>query len=275
MPPITTFSNDGLTFDVIDSGPADGEPVVLLHGFPQRATAWDKVAPLLHDKGYRTIAPDQRGYSPGARPKGRKQYTVPRLADDVAALIDEIGRPVHLVGHDWGAIVAWAVAAAHPDKVTSLTAVSVGHPAAFLRSTIKGQVLRSWYMFAFQTPVLPERILSADTKQSRRGMKGFGMTDEMVDAFRRDIVDYGALPGGLAWYRGLPFAPPTYVGRIAAPTTVVWSDHDAALGRAQAADSVKFVDGPFRFVEINGASHWLPEERPDEIATAILDRIGS
>ncbi|MFT3900089.1 MAG: alpha/beta fold hydrolase [Gordonia sp. (in: high G+C Gram-positive bacteria)] len=275
MPAITQFSNDGLTFDVIDSGPADGKPVVLLHGFPQRAAAWEKVAAGLHDRGFRTIAPDQRGYSPGARPRGRKQYTVPRLADDVAALIDEIGQPVELVGHDWGAIVAWAVAAKHPDKVKSLTAVSVGHPAAFLRSAVKGQVLRSWYMFAFQTPALPERILSADTKQSRRGMKGFGMTDEMVDSFRRDIVDYGALPGGLAWYRALPFAPPTFVGRVAVPTTVVWSDRDAALGRAQAADSAKFVDGPFTFVEINGASHWLPEERPDEITAAILERIGS
>ncbi len=274
--PITSFTNEGLTFDVTDSGPADGVPIVLLQGFPQRASSWNLVTPLLNQRGYRTIAPDQRGYSPGARPKGRKQYAMPHLAADVAALIDEIGSPVHLVGHDWGAGVAWAVAANYPDKIKTLTAVSVGHPGAFVRSMVRSnQVLRSWYMLAFQFPKLPERVMSSGNAQSTAAMARFGMTPVMVEQFHNNIVEDGALTGGLNWYRGLPFTPPSYVGRVSAPTTVVWSDDDAALSMRQAVDSDRFVDGPFSFVHVDGASHWIPEERPGELAEAILARIAS
>ncbi|HYH33581.1 MAG TPA: alpha/beta fold hydrolase, partial [Nocardioides sp.] len=104
---IDSVTRDGLTFDVVDSGPASGEPVVLLHGFPERSTSWAAVAPRLHDEGLRTLALDQRGYSPGARPRGRAAYRLRHLVDDVVALVDEVGGPVHVVGHDWGAVVAW------------------------------------------------------------------------------------------------------------------------------------------------------------------------
>src|SRR5690606_26265127 len=140
--------NDGFTFDVIDGGPVDGDVIVLLHGFPQTATSWSKVAPLLHEAGYRSLAPHQRGYSPGARPSGRRAYSVDRLVADVAALVDTVGGPVHLVGHDWGAIVAWAVAVERPELLRTLTTVSVPHPMAFLRSMARStQLLHSYYMF--------------------------------------------------------------------------------------------------------------------------------
>lgn len=276
MSPITSFTNSGLTFDVTDSGPLDGVPVVLLHGFPQRASSWDLVAPLLHQRGVRTIAPDQRGYSPGARPTGRKHYTLAKLADDAATLIDQVGSPVHLVGHDWGAAIAWVVAANHPEKVRSLTAVSVGHPGAFMRSMVRSkQLLKSWYMLAFQFPKLPELVLSSGSARAAAVMAGFGMTPVMIERFGAEVVDDGALTGGLNWYRGVPFTPQKSIGRVSVPTTMVWSDDDAALGMRQAVDSERFVDAPFTFVHVDEASHWIPEERPGELAEAILARIAS
>src|SRR5215213_5684608 len=128
MTRLRSYRHDGLTFDVEDEGPLEGDPVVLLHGFPQRSTCWRLVVPLLHARGLRTYAPDQRGYSPSARPARRRDYRLERLVDDVLALVEAIGRPVHLVGHDWGAVVAWALASQRPDDVRTLTAVSVPHP---------------------------------------------------------------------------------------------------------------------------------------------------
>ena len=147
-------------FDVLDDGPVDGEPVVLLHGWPERATVWRHVAPILNAAGYRTLAMDRRGFAPGARPKRRRDYKLPILAADVAALIDEIGGSAHVVGHDWGAAVAWTVAGHYPDQVRTLTAVSVGHPAAFMKAMVKSdQLLKSYYMLAFNLPFLPELLV--------------------------------------------------------------------------------------------------------------------
>src|SRR5262245_51027850 len=134
---ISTVERDGLVFDVLDDGPADGEPVVLLHGWPERATSWGRVAPILNAAGYRTLAMDRRGFAPGARPKRRRDYTLPKLGADVATLIDEVGGSAHVVGHDWGAAAAWAVAGRHPEKVRTLTAVSVPHPAAFVKAMVR------------------------------------------------------------------------------------------------------------------------------------------
>ena len=128
MQRLTSYARGPWRFDVRDEGPLDGAPVVLLHGFPQTSTSWDSVAPLLHAAGLRTLPPDQRGYSPGARPRWRHQYRTSELVADVVALIDAVSAPVHLVGHDWGAVVGWLVAGGHPGLVRSWTAVSVGHP---------------------------------------------------------------------------------------------------------------------------------------------------
>ena len=161
-----TFTRGDLVFDVTDSGDTDGEVVVLLHGFPQNRHEWDAVTPHLIAGGHRVLAPDQRGYSPGARPAGRRSYVQSELVDDIVALIDASGaEKVHLVGHDWGALVAWAFASRHPERLHTLTAVSVPHPKAFAWAMPRGQILKSWYMAAFQLPALPERFLP-----SRRGL---------------------------------------------------------------------------------------------------------
>ncbi|HEY9566368.1 MAG TPA: alpha/beta fold hydrolase [Nocardioides sp.] len=278
---VRTFTNAGLTFDVIDEGPIDGPIAVLLHGFPQRAASWNEVARRLHGQGIRTIAPDQRGYSPGARPRRRAAYRLSNLAADVVALIEQVREPghperdrVHLVGHDWGSVVAWTVAARH-DLVATLTAVSVGHPAAFLKSMAGSQVLKSWYIGLFQLPLLPERVLS-DPGSAHHMLGSAGMTREMLQTYHREIVEYGALRGGLQWYRALPHAHPRVLGnRIAVPTTMVWSDGDTALGRRGAELSERHVDAPFELQVLEGVSHWISDEAPEVLAEIVCERIGT
>ncbi len=271
---LTQFRNGPHTFDVIDSGPLDGTPVVLLHGFPQRASAWNAVAEHLHERGLRTYAPDQRGYSPGARPTSRFAYSLAALTSDVVALIDATGAPrVHLVGHDWGAAVAWSVAANHPDRLTSLTAVSVAHPAAFMRSMVtSSQALKSYYMALFQLPVLPERMLASG--RADKVLRGAGMTREMVEQFHTEIVDYGALRGGLGYYRSIVQAAGNFGTKVTVPTTYVWSDNDVALGRKAAETTHRWVSGPYELEIIEGATHWLLDERPAELAESIIKRVG-
>jgi pimeloyl-ACP methyl ester carboxylesterase len=274
---LTEFTRDGLTFDVVDEGPVDGDPVVLLHGFPERAGSWSGVAARLHAHGLRTLAPDQRGYSPRARPRFRTSYRLPALEADVAALVDRIGRPVHLVGHDWGAVVAWSLAARRPDLVRTLTAVSVPHPAAYLAACLRGGQLRaSRYFLPFALPFLPEWLVRHRPEAWDSALRRAGMTAADEARFRRDVVEYGALSGGLAWYRAIPLAP---VGRarqqVAVPTTYVWSDGDVALSRRGAELCGRWVAGPYELVVLEGVSHWIPTQAPDHLADAILARRAS
>ena len=268
-----TYTRAGLVFDVTDSGPADGELIVLLHGFPQNRHEWDGVIPQLTAAGYRVLAPDQRGYSPGARPAGRKAYVQSQLVDDVLALLDAAGaEQVHLVGHDWGALVAWALASRHPERVRTLTAVSVPHPRAFLQAMPHGQLLKSWYMAAFQVPGLAERLLP-----TRRGLAFAGGTGLSVEQMRAYVEPLGraGLTTALNWYRALPWSlrEKGYDRRITVPTTYVWSDGDTALGRAGAEATGKFVTAPYRFAVLPGLSHWIPDEDPDALAELVLDRV--
>lgn len=270
---ITSYQRNGLTFDVLDEGPPDGPVIVLLHGFPQLNTSWSKVAPLLHAQGYRTLAPNQRGYSPGARPRGRRPYRTSELVKDVLALVEPLGTPVHLAGHDWGAAVAWGTAIMAPEALHTLTAVSVPHPGAFMKAMPRGQILHSWYMAMFNIPWLPERLLGSE--RGERFLRRGGMTPEMVEQFRHDLVEGGALPGGLGWYRALPLTNAKLFGRHAqVPTTYVWSDGDAFLGRVGAELCAEYVDAPYRLEVLEGVSHWIPDERPEDLARIILERTG-
>lgn len=276
---LTTYTNGSLVFDVRDEGPLDGDPVVLLHGFPQRASSWDAVVPRLHAAGLRTLAPDQRGYSPGARPRRRTAYRLSALVGDVVALIDTLGRPVHLVGHDWGALVGWSLAAGRPDLVRSLTAVSMPHPAAFGEACVRGpQLLSAWYMGLFQLPVLPE--LLGRTGVLERGLRASGMTRTDAERVRADVLDQGALSGGLGWYRALPVSlltssPRSLLAPVRVPTTYVWSDGDTALTRAGAERCGRHVRGRYELVVLEGVDHWVPEHAPEALSRAILARIAS
>lgn len=272
---ISTLQHDGLTFDVLDEGPLDGTPVVLLHGFPERSSTWRLVTPALHEAGLRTLALDQRGYSPGARPRRRRDYRMHHLAGDVIALIEHIGDPVHLVGHDWGSAVGWAVTMRRPDLVRTWTAVSVPHPAAFARAMkVASQRRRSRYMAFFNVPLLPE--LSARKAGGRfdRAMQKGGMTADEVARMRREVIEYGALPHALGWYRALPLGNPGAADhQVTVPTTFVWSDQDIAIAREGVDGTERWVDAPYELVVLEGVSHWIPTQAPDALAAAILARV--
>jgi pimeloyl-ACP methyl ester carboxylesterase len=266
------FQRDGLTFDVLDEGPRAGDAIVLLHGFPETKESWTDVIPALTGGGYRVLAPDQRGYSPGARPRSRRAYRTPHLAADVLALVDAAGVDrFHVVGHDWGGGVAWALASSHADRLKSSTIFSTPHPRAMIRSMVRStQLLHSWYMLAFQLPWLPER--SVGGRQSRRTLVRSGLPADKV-AFYLDRI--GDMNGAINWYRALPFTPPTRYGPVTVPTTYVYSTGDFALGR-QAADLTQhYVKGPYRYEVLDGVSHWIPEEAPEPSAALILDRVAS
>lgn len=273
---ITSVERDGLELDVLDQGPLDGEAILLFHGFPETASCWRLVAPILNEAGFRTLAMTQRGYAPRARPRRRRDYVMAELLGDARALAEKVGGKVHVVGHDWGAIPSWLLAMHHPELVASLTAVSVPHPQAFLTSMVRStQGLKSWYMLAFQVPWLPERILGSRREVGVRQLRAAGLTADDVARFREEIVDGGALTTALNWYRAMPLGDPRLTrGRVSVPTTMVWSDEDIALGRWGVEHTARLVDAPYRFVELNGVSHWIPTQAPEALAEAILDRVG-
>ena len=262
---ITSFTRDGLVFDVRDEGPIDGTPVVLLHGFPQDSRSWDRVSPLLHTRGYRTLAPDQRGYSPGARPRPRRAYRASELTADIVALIEGAGLgPVHLVGHDWGAAVGWGLAAQRPDLLRSLSALSVPHPAAFLRAMLtSSQGRKSWYMYFFQLPWLPERELMS-TESWERSLRSTGLSPESAARDAALMRDRRTARGALNWYRAMMFSSPRTVrAKVTVPTLYVWSDRDTAIGPKGPALTPRFVTGPYTYEVLEGVRHWIPDEVPD------------
>jgi pimeloyl-ACP methyl ester carboxylesterase len=267
----------GFTFEVTVGGPTDGVPVLLLHGFPQHSGEWDDVVPRLHAGGLRTYALDQRGYSPGARPTAVADYRIPELVTDVVAVLDALGLDaVHLVGHDWGAIVAWAVAAGHPERVHTLTAVSVPHPAAMAHalSTDAQQKARSSYIALFRKPDKAEKVLLAWHATALRKLLGGVGDASRVSRYADPMREPGALTAALNWYRAMSRADLAGVGPVAVPTTYVWSDHDVAIGRTAAEACAQNVTGDYRFVQLPGVSHWIPDAAPAPLAEAILARAG-
>jgi pimeloyl-ACP methyl ester carboxylesterase len=265
----------GFEFDVRVEGDPAGQAVVLLHGFPAHAGSWHRLTPRLVEAGYRVVAPDQRGYSPGARPSGRRAYPAAELAADVLALLDELGLDrVHLVGHDWGGGVAWGLASAAPHRLRTLTAVSTPHPRALLRGLLTGdQARRSWYMGVFQLPALPERLLLADGARTLRSMlRRSGLPPAVADDYADRMAAPGALTAALNWYRALPLDRPD-IGRIAVPTLYVWGADDFALGPAAAAATARWVTGPYTFVQLDGAGHWIPEVEPDRLLAPLLAQL--
>ncbi|UOT02148.1 alpha/beta hydrolase [Rhodococcus opacus] len=263
-----------LTFDVTTSGPADGAPVVLLHGFPESAASWEPVSARLNESGLRTYAPNQRGYSPGARPDGVDSYRIDHLVADVIGLLDALDLDTaHLVGHDWGAAVAWVVAARHPDRIISLTTVSVPHPGAFgwaLREDAD-QKERSSYIRLLRMEGKAERVLLDENAQALRAMFGDVVAPALVDRHVALLSEPGALTAALNWYRAMT-SDFEQTPAVTVPTTYVWSTGDQALGRAGAERCGEFVDAPYEFVVLDDVTHWIPEQRPDALADAILAR---
>src|ERR1700744_1541974 len=269
------YRRNDLTFDVRDAGPADGPVVVLLHGFPQHNDSWNAVIDRLTAQGYRCLAPNQRGYSPGARPSRRRDYRIPELVGDLGALIDASGaRQVHLVGHDWGAAVAWAAAAEMPDRLATVSPISVPHPGAFMKSLATSrQGLASWYMYVFQLPRIPEWLLTR--RHGALASEFLRRSGQNRAAIERDVQamsEPGAMTAGINWYRAIPLSDPRNNNqKISVPTLYVWSDRDIALLPKAAHDTARYVSGDYRFEILPDVSHWIPEEQPDKLADLLLD----
>ncbi len=258
-----------LTFDAVVAGPEDGELVFMLHGFPQSAFEYRHQIPVLADMGFRVVAPNQRGYSPGARPEDVASYAIPHLVADVVGMADALGRErFHVVGHDWGAAVAWFTGLAHPDRVISLVPISVPHPFAFteaLGSATGDQVERSGYFQLFASDSAVALFLANDAAALRGIYQGAGLTPEEVQAYVDLLGEPGALQAALNWYRAMNLGAGASMTPIRMPTMYVWSTEDVALGREGAELTAKYVEGPYRFEILEGVSHWIPEEAPERL----------
>src|SRR4051794_4519052 len=257
----------------IEAGPSDGELVMLLHGFPQSPAAWEGVVPALTAAGYRVVAPWLPGYRGGPAPRDQA-LPLDAAADEMVRVADGLGAErFHVVGHDWGALVAWRLAADAPARVSTLTALSVPHPAAMLAALPAGQVLRSVYVGFFRVPVAPEHLLGlARGGPLRLLLNGSGLPARFADRYVDHLVEQGALGGALAWYRVNGVRQLRAVGPVGVPTLLVWGRHDPAIGSAAVRGCHRFVTGPYRFEELD-EGHWLPERQPTAVADAVLAHV--
>lgn len=284
-PPVELLEVDanGLRFTVRAAGPVDGAPVVLLHGFPQTSWAWRANLTLLAEAGFRAIAPDQRGYAARARPPDVPAYGMPHLTADVLALADtlELG-PFHLVGHDWGGIVAWVLAARELDRVRTLSVVSTPCPP-LLRAQLGQQpgtdpATRSRYLELFRSPGDPEAALvGADgggaglrAMFAASGLKGVA-SQEYVEA----MIQPGAMTAALNWFRALRPSHVVGLPPVVLPTLAVWSGRDVVLSRSAAEAVREFAAGRFRFEVLDGVSHWVLDEAPERLGELLLEHLSA
>jgi pimeloyl-ACP methyl ester carboxylesterase len=253
--------------------------VLLLHGFPGDAGTWSDVAARLASDGFRCVSFNQRGYSPNARPQEVDAYRVDRLVGDALALVDHLGEDsVHVVGHDWGAIVAWHLAASNATRLASLVAVSTPHPGAFAQALPRStQALRSLYALGFQLPVLPERTLLAGRGAlMRAGLRASGLSQAWADRYTSSMLEPGRLTAALNWYRaagrasisGYP-AP----SDVTVPTTFVWGTRDVSLSPAAAKLNARHVTAPYESVELDGCTHWVPEMHVEALWPHVSDHL--
>jgi pimeloyl-ACP methyl ester carboxylesterase len=272
--PITVAAN-GWQFSGLGWGPADGRTVLLLHGFPQHATSWSAVGERLAEAGLHAVAPNQRGYSTGARPAEVADYALANLVADTVGMIEALGGAVDLVGHDWGGVVGWQIAARHPDLVRTWTAVSTPNPLALneVLAVDEQQRERFDYIRAFRVPGRAEAALLADGAAAMRSIYGDALTAERVEEDVAFMATPGTLTAALNWYRAMSPHDASGLGPVAVPTSFVWGSNDIAFGRAAAERTASHVAGPYSFVALEGASHWLPDEAPEPLADEITRRV--
>jgi pimeloyl-ACP methyl ester carboxylesterase len=255
---------NGLRLHVVQCGPVEGPLVILLHGFPEYWESWRHQLPALVAAGYRVWVPDQRGYNLSDKPSGLRSYTLPVLAADVLGLLDAAGRrQAHLIGHDWGAIVTWYLAAHHPERLASTTIINVPHPSAGARNLwrVPSQLLHSWYIFFFQLPWLPEHLFSrrnwhfgARTLTATSWPGTFSPTE--LARYKVAWAQPGAITAMINWYRALRFAGRVQWPRITGPVQVIWGKKDAFLKARLAELSMSQCDhGQLHFFP--NATHWV------------------
>ncbi len=269
--PITVPAN-GLLFTGLEWGPPEGPAVLLLHGFPQHCTSWAAVASRLAEAGIHSIALDQRGYSPGARPPDVASYALRHAVADAVAMIDWLGGTLHLAGHDWGGVVGWQVAARYPSRLLSWTAVSTPEPSALHEAIANDATQRDQfgYMHGLRAPDAEVALLADDGARLRAFYDGRVVDEDETVAF---FHQPGALTGALNWYRAMSRADAEPLGPVTVPTSYVWGSADLAFGRGAAEATGRFVNAAYQFVPLDGATHWLLDEAPDTVAAVIAERV--
>ncbi len=266
-----------LVFDVRLAGPDDGELVLLLHGFPQTSWSWRNQLEPLAAAGYRVAAPDQRGYSPGARPEPVEAYARDALVGDVLALATALGHDrFHLVGHDWGGAVAWQLAGRRGERLSSLASLTTPHPQA-LADAYAGklggdQSSRSAYVDMFRVEGTELGILANDAAGLRLMLQGGGLSEAESQPYLEALGTPAALRAALNWYRATSLADVDGLGPITMPTLYLWARNDIALGPEAAEATGDHVVGPYR-VEAFDCDHWLPEHAAEATTAALLDHL--
>jgi len=267
--------HDNLSHFVRDSG--EGTPVILIHGFPDTGDLWRNQVSALNAAGYRTIVPDMRGRGQTSQAAVVGDYGLISIVGDVIAILDALDIPkAHVVGHDWGSAVAWLVAALNPSRATSLTAISVGFPAASTASASLESHQKAWYRYMVQFPEAEEIFQRNDWRMLRLLLDGTADTDTYIQTLSQP----GALTAGLNWYRAnlnpasmLADRPP--LPRVSAPTLGIWSDGDNYLTEAAMQSSGDFVDAEFRYERLEGVDHWIPTGAPDKLNELLLSHLSS
>lgn len=257
--------------------------VLLLHGYPQTRHTWRDQVPALGAAGYRAVAPDQRGYSPGVRPdpaKGLAAYGIDRLVRDVIDIADAAGhpgQPFHLVGHDWGGHVGWVTAHRHPERIESLTILSRPHPAAFrraFRENADDQQHRSRHHKSFHDPSTGPRLLEDGARRLRARLAEQGVSPAAIDEYLSVLAEPAALEAALAWYRAAGTLTAVEVGTVTVPTLYLWGDRDATVGPSAARFTADFAAGPFRFEVLPGVGHFVTDEAPAAVTRLLLSHLG-
>lgn len=260
-------------------GPTDGPVLVLLHGFPEFWYGWKKQIEPLAAAGFRVIAPDQRGYNLSGKPSGVASYALSELVSDVIAIADQLGQQrVSLAGHDWGAAVAWSAALLHPQRVAKLAVLNVPHPSVMRRflMTQPRQMLRSWYMFFFQLPWLPEALFSAfdfhmGARSLARSSRPGTFSAEDLAQYRAAWSQPGALTAMINWYRALFRSRAKFSDRtVRVPTRILWGERDAFLVPEMARESLRYCTDAELFTFAD-ASHWLQHEEPARVSELLIE----
>ena len=276
----STIETNGVRLHVVQAGPKSGTPVVLLHGYPEFWYGWRKQIPALVEAGCRVIVPDQRGYNLSDKPEGVKAFSMDELVKDVIGLIDALGyEKVNLVGHDWGAVVAWVVAHQHPERLHRLGILNVPHPAVMKRFLQRDfeQLRRSWYVFFFQLPWLPEAVMSAqDWRGMVRALRGSGridtFTNEDIEKYKEAWSQPGAMTAMINWYRAvLRYQPPIPTdARIRVPTLMMWGMKDTALSHRMARPSMDYCDEG-NLIFFPEATHWVQHDEAESVNHYLID----
>lgn len=264
---------NGLTFHALAAGPPTGRLVILLHGFPQSSYEWRNQLPVLARAGYHAVAPDQRGYSPGARPTNDADYAIANMVADTIAIADHFhAKTFDLIGHDWGAGVAWATAIAHPNRLKTLTAVSVPHPAAYAKASENPNGEQHNKQGYIDTFVAPGAATALANSGFFRAAFGTSATDADIAEAMKVLGTPDAMNAALAWYRandlrtGLGADAPA----VTVPTLFVYGTADCCLGRDAADLTKNYVTGPYTYVVLDGVSHWVPEQAALRLDALIL-----